>query len=139
MDLKQDLKDHIGLELQGLLGPYVEQKQDVSGTSTASSKETALHPARLSFNAPKYIHTHRKVVGRDLLESVLERDAELLFPWPEYTICLKAKHGPVCRAPSAGSVYPQQCTALIFRVCGEEQLGWVGKSTPSLQASVTAP
>lgn len=43
MDLKKDLKDHIGPELQGPLGPSVEQKQDVSGMSIASSKETTQH------------------------------------------------------------------------------------------------
>lgn len=61
-------------------------------------------------------------MGRDLLESMLERDAELLLPMTEYTIILKAKHGPVSRAPGAGSVYLHQCTAVICRVFSEEEL-----------------
>lgn len=108
--------------LQGPLGPYIEHKQDVSAMSTKSSKETALYPAPLSFNTLKYIHTHWKIVGRELLESALKREAELLLPRPEYTICLKAKHRPVSRAPGAVSVHLHQCMAVICRLCGEEEL-----------------
>lgn len=52
--------------------------------STANSKETASHPSHPSFYAPKHAHTHQKVVGRGLLWSMMERDAELLFPRPEH-------------------------------------------------------
>lgn len=122
MNLKQELKDHIWLMLQGPLGPYIEHKQDVSPMSTKSSKETALYPTPLSFNTLEYIHTHWKIVGRELLKSMLKREAEFLLPRPEHTICLKAKHRPVSRAPGAGSVYLHQRMAVICRLCGEEEL-----------------
>lgn len=73
------------------------------------SKLKGNHPARLSFNMPKYIHTHWEVVGRDLLESTPERDAELLLPRPEYTICLKAKTKDPSLEWCAGSAVRRSC------------------------------
>lgn len=79
--------------------------------SMANSKETASYHAGSSFNTPKHTHTHQKDVGGGLLQSMMERDAELLFPRPE--------HRKVTMDPSLNMDPPTPCMAGI---CREEEL-----------------